>query len=391
MKRTILPLLLVIGGCSNSVPTKNNEKDIQPLKVVTEKIPLDFQIVEMDPTDRISEKYVVVRLINQRFDQISFDCEARRPDGQLAFNTKVVVPGNGEFELVGDAKEIATKGNLEALIFPGDTIKISSAFFGEPLVIKIPGNREEPQEVLKKIDTSLRGYLATRLGDSKSIPAVEVSLRNREKNALQFTCSVFDKDENFVFDRDFMLQGSGESFPFRDDGQGSGNIIRPGDILYFAGYRMETSKLIIPQDIAHGLLLEAETKKAVEERGELLPSRSKIKQEDFDGRKLFGPKGEVPGNDKRGNALTRPRLPAGANEADSHGSQYLFNNDADFNAVKTEYLSLKNKIRLLQDRRIPLNAGLSGSDIERWNELNSSEFKTPAGVSIFEVPAPIRK
>lgn len=114
------------------------------------------------------------------------------------------------------------------------------------------------------------------------------------------------------------------------------------------------------------------------------PKDEPIKQEDFDGRKLFGPKGEVPGNDKRGNPVTKPTVPAGANEADSLGAQYLLNNDADFNATKAEYLTLKNKIRLLQERRLPLNAALSASDIERWNELNSREFKTPAGVSIFE-------
>lgn len=111
-----------------------------------------------------------------------------------------------------------------------------------------------------------------------------------------------------------------------------------------------------------------------------------IKQEDFDGRKMFGPKGEVPGNDAKGNALpnVRPDVPHKAEYAPGLGALNALGNDASMNRVRVEYAILKRKVRMLQERHLPLEAGMRPDEIERWSELNDPENQTPGGRSIFE-------
>lgn len=96
--------------------------------------------------------------------------------------------------------------------------------------------------------------------------------------------------------------------------------------------------------------------------------------------------GAAPGNDASGNALpgVKPDVPFNAESAPGIGALNALGNDADLNELRAEYAGLKRKVRILQERGLPLDAGMRPREIERWSDLNSPANRTEGGVSIFE-------
>lgn len=69
------------------------------------------------------------------------------------------------------------------------------------------------------------------------------------------------------------------------------------------------------------------------------------------------------------------------------GNMRALRNDAEFAAMRSEYMTLKNKVKILNDRRIPLENGLTEYELDRWNDFNSADSLTTSGKSIFDVEA----
>jgi hypothetical protein len=62
-------------------------------------------------------------------------------------------------------------------------------------------------------------------------------------------------------------------------------------------------------------------------------------------------------------------------------------NDAGFAKARAAYMRLKNKVRILNDRRIPLEAGLTPFELRDWNTFNAAHLMTPSGLSIYDPEA----
>lgn len=69
------------------------------------------------------------------------------------------------------------------------------------------------------------------------------------------------------------------------------------------------------------------------------------------------------------------------------GAQHAIANDRAFLEMRAEYAKLRDKARILQERRLPLGAGMSRFEIDRWRMFNKPEYQTSSGKSIFDVEA----
>ena len=58
-----------------------------------------------------------------------------------------------------------------------------------------------------------------------------------------------------------------------------------------------------------------------------------------------------------------------------------------FAEARSAYMRLKNKVRILNERGIPIGSGLTPFELEDWNTFNSPDLLTPSGLSIYDPAA----
>ena len=61
--------------------------------------------------------------------------------------------------------------------------------------------------------------------------------------------------------------------------------------------------------------------------------------------------------------------------------------NAGFAEARSAYMRLKNKVRILNERGIPLGSGLTPFELEDWNTFNSPDLRTSSGLSIYDPEA----
>lgn len=99
--------------------------------------------------------------------------------------------------------------------------------------------------------------------------------------------------------------------------------------------------------------------------------------------------GGVRGVNEQGLPEFKPLRPSAEDTAKvpGVGAQRAIADDRAFLEMRGEYAKLRNKARILQERQLPLGAGMSRFEIDRWRMFNKPEYQTSSGKSIFDVEA----
>jgi hypothetical protein len=145
-------------------PSVSVKKDPDSDQTVS-KLPLEFEVYQNKPTSNVLEPFYQVVLLNQKLEQITVNCTLIRPNSKVFGHTKVTVPGNGMWQFLGIGESVFA-GDMEGCIYPGDTVIITSRFYGEKLEIKIPGKREF-EDPLERAEAFRKSAEAKRLAENK--------------------------------------------------------------------------------------------------------------------------------------------------------------------------------------------------------------------------------
>jgi hypothetical protein len=405
------------------------------------KIPIDYELEARNADDPIGETVFTVTLINQKIEQATITCTIYQAGSNRKNSYKITVPGNGRIEFKGDYDD-----TFENLIYPGDTVVVSSNFYNEKIDIKIPGKRKPRPPV--PIEWSIaKTFYVTKDNQLQEQVGCEISLSNPTLKDLKVTLQSYRKSSPVILGEEQIVCSKDRILLIPKTHEENDCIIA-GDRIIVSAPRYSPIELRVPQDIKvetieDGLKPPKPAELPVEEipikpqlelpkndqgkelqpveknkpekiapgnplnalRG-LTPVLPGLKDDEFPplkkdgngriiipedlrkGKKYLGNAGQAIGLDSNQMPVEIPWLPADYMSVTSVEGRSILSNAKYYWLCYHEFWRLRDIYRYCEIHGLPPEGIMSFKDLQMWNKLNSPGLRTASGKSIFQAPIP---
>jgi hypothetical protein len=405
------------------------------------KIPIDYELEYSNREDPIGETIFTILLINQKLEQNTITCTIFRGGSIRKKSYKITIPGNGRSEFYGDYDD-----SYENLIYPGDTVVVSSNFYNEKIDIQIPGKRKPRPPV--PIDWSIaKTFFVVKGNRLQDRVGCEISMGNPTFNNLKIIIQSYRKDAPVILGEEHVIS-SKDRILIAPKSHDEIECFIAGDRIIVSAPRYSPVELKIPENIKvesidEGLmpplpekapLLEIpaaprfdDRKNKPEGNGAIGGDKANLPlpkvngldalrglgrgmpgikddeipalEKDASGKvvvpealkkglKYRGKAGQAIGLDANQLPLEIPRLPPDIMTVNSPEGQVILSNAKSYWICYHEYWRLSDILRYCDAHGITPSSVMTRNDIKIWGDLCGPALKTGSGASIFDAPLP---